>query len=83
MADPELDATINRLWAKVAALEILVTQHVARSWSPEAVDRWHEAVTRGNDAMPSPSEHGRSDLTVALDELAAHLRLAQGAPRQR
>lgn len=66
---------INRIWAELKVLRMLVAHDVGHRWGADRVEAWHSSranAIEDNSEDPAATAHA----IRALDELAKRLRLA-------
>lgn len=69
---------INRLWADVKTLTMLVSHDVGRRWGRENVERWYDSRIAALESNETDAAVTASAIR-ALDALAARLRKAADA----
>lgn len=78
--EPVTRDEINRLWADLNALRMLVTMDVAARWDDARIEQWFDRLSMRIDQGAATSEAGRANWLRAVGELAAGLRSARPRP---
>ena len=69
---------MNRLWADLAVLKMIIAEDVGHRWGPDRVRRWHDRAVHAHEStMTDPAI--AANLVRALDNMAE--KLLRGATR--